>query len=38
MDATTALDRKVTPHVWGVSEAELINTPACGLEAIVSVL
>lgn len=38
MDATTALDREVPPHVWGVPEAELIDRPAGGLEAIVSVL
>ena len=38
MNAAAALDRKVPPHVWGVSEAELINTPAGGLEAIISVL
>ena len=38
MDATTALDREVAPHVWGVSEAELIDRAAGGLEAIISVL
>ena len=38
MDAAAALDRKVPPHVWGVSEAELIDAPAGGLEAIISIL
>ena len=38
MNATAALDREVPPHFWGVSEAELINAPARGLEAIISVL
>lgn len=38
MDAATALDRKVPPHIWGVPETELINTPTGGLEAIISVL